>query len=321
MTLRLYQTVGEVPPGPRVVALGTFDGVHLGHQRVVADAVERARELGVPALAATFHPRPASVLAPDRAPEALSTLARRVALLGEAGADEVAIVRFDRSLAALEADTFVDEILLGALGAAGVVTGADFRFGRRRGGDVATLARAGERLGFSARAVPLLELDGVRVSSTAIRDGIRSGDVASAARLLGRAPEVEGAVIHGDARGRELGVPTANLALAPGYVLPAEGVYTGVAVLPHGLGRRRAAISVGTNPTFSGARQLRIEAHLLDFDDDLYGSPLRIAFRRYVRGQRRFDGVDELMAQMQDDIAQARAEPLDDSNRIASPPA
>jgi riboflavin kinase/FMN adenylyltransferase len=301
------------------VALGTFDGVHLGHRRVIAAAVERARALGVPAMVATFHPRPVTVLLPDRAPEALSTVGRRIELLGEAGADEVVVIRFDAELASLEADEFCERILAGRLGAKVVVTGSDFHFGHARTGTPETLAQSGRALGFETIAVPLFVHDAERVSSTRIRALIRAGDVGAAAELLGRPPEVEGTVIHGDARGRELGVPTANLALAPGHVLPAQGVYTGVATLPDGAGVRRAAISVGTNPTFAGERELRIEAHLLDFDGDLYGRPLRLVFRRFLRGQITFSDLDALERQMQDDISQARAEPLEDSRRITNP--
>jgi riboflavin kinase/FMN adenylyltransferase len=319
VTPLLHESVDEVPKGPRVVALGTFDGVHLGHRRVIAAAVERARALGIPAMVATFHPRPVTVLVPDRAPEALSTVGRRIELLGEAGADEVVVIRFDLELSSLEADEFCDEILSRRLGAQVVVTGADFHFGHARTGTPETLALAGAELGFETIAVPLFEHEGERVSSTRIRGLIASGDVQAAARLLGRSPEVEGTVIHGDARGRELGVPTANLALAAGHVLPAQGVYTGVAMLPDDAGLRRAAISVGTNPTFAGERELRIEAHLLDFEGDLYGRPLRLAFRRFLRGQVTFDGLEALERQMRDDIAQARDEPLADSRRITNP--
>ena len=316
MALRLYQTLADVPAGERAIALGTFDGVHLGHRQVMETAIAEARALGVPAMVATFHPHPMSVTAPGRAPEALCSLARRIALIGEVGADEVVVIRFDRALAEREADDFVEHVLVDALGARAVVAGADFRFGHDRRGDARLLEACGARHGFAVTSVPLLEIGGERVSSTRIRERIRAGDVEAAATLLGRPPEVEGAVIRGDARGRELGVPTANLAVPPGCVLPAEGVYSGAAVLPRGLGVRRAAISIGTNPTFAGPRHLRIEAHLLDFDGDLYGSPLRLEVRRYLRAQQAFDDLDDLVRQMDVDIAQARAEPLPDSRRI-----
>lgn len=318
MALRLYQTLADVPAARRAIALGTFDGVHLGHREVMETAIAEARALDVPAMVATFHPHPMSITAPERAPEALSSLARRVALIGEVGADEVVIIRFDRALASREAEDFAEHVLVDALGARAVVTGADFRFGHDRRGDAALLLASGARHRYTVTSVPLLEIDGERVSSTGIRRRIRAGDVEGAARLLGRPPEVEGAVIRGDARGRELGVPTANLAVPPGYALPAEGVYSGLAVLPRGQGVRRAAISIGTNPTFAGTRDLRIEAHLLDFDDDLYGSPLRLEFRRFLRGQQAFASLDELVRQMDVDISRARAEPLEGSRRIGS---
>ena len=281
-------------------------------------AIAEARALDVPAMVATFHPHPMTVTAPERAPAALSSLARRVALIGEVGADEVVVIRFDRALASRSAEDFAEHVLVDALGARAVVVGVDFRFGHDRRGDPVLLQASGARNGYAVTSVPLLELDGERVSSTRIRERIRVGDVDGAAKLLGRPPEVEGAVIRGDARGRELGVPTANLAVPPGYALPAEGVYSGVAVLPRGLGARRAAISIGTNPTFAGTRDVRIEAHLLDFDDDLYGSPLRLELRRYLRAQQAFADLDDLVRQMDDDIAQARAEPLPDSRRIGA---
>jgi len=318
VALRLYQTLADVPAGRRAIALGTFDGVHLGHRQVMETAIAEARALDVPAMVATFHPHPMTVTAPERAPAALSSLARRVALIGEVGADEVVVIRFDRALASRSAEDFAEHVLVDALGARAVVVGVDFRFGHDRRGDPVLLQASGARNGYAVTSVPLLELDGERVSSTRIRERIRVGDVEGAAKLLGRPPEVEGAVIRGDARGRELGVPTANLAVPPGYALPAEGVYSGVAVLPRGLGARRAAISIGTNPTFAGSRDVRIEAHLLDFDADLYGSPLRLELRRYLRAQQAFADLDDLVRQMDDDIAQARAEPLPDSRRIGA---
>ena len=290
----------------RAVALGTFDGVHLGHRRVVQTAIEHAHALGVRSAVATFDPRPVSVIVPERAPDSLTTLDRRLELLRDAGADDVIVIEFTRELAARSAEEFAVEQLVGQLGAVDVVVGQNFRFGRGRSGDVNVLRALGEELGFAVSIAPLFEIDGEPVSSSRIRELVRLGDVEGAARLLGRAPELEGVVVRGDGRGRELGVPTANLGMEHGFVLPAEGVYAGEVVL--GDGRRfRAAISVGTNPTFDGEREVRVEAHLLRFDEDIYGVAMRVEFLRFLRGQRRFDRLDDLIVQMREDIAAADA--------------
>jgi riboflavin kinase/FMN adenylyltransferase len=289
-------------PEPRAVALGTFDGVHLGHQRVVRTAIEHARLLGARSAVATFHPRPVSVIVPDRAPESLGTLDRRLSLLSAAGPDDVVVVRFTPALAELSPERFADEVLVGRFGAVEILVGQNFRFGKGRRGDVNMLRALGEIRGFGVTVTPLHEIDGAPVSSSRIRDLIRRGDVEGATRLLGRPPSMEGVVIRGDGRGRELGVPTANLGLEHGFVQPAEGVYAGDVVL--GDGRRfRAAISVGTNPTFDGVREIRVESHILRFDEDIYGVELRVEFRRFLRGQWRFESIDELIHQMREDIA------------------
>ncbi len=290
----------------RAVALGTFDGVHLGHRRVVEIAVEHARHLDARAAVATFHPRPISVLVPERAPDSLITLARRLELLAAAGAEDVLVIEFTPALAALSPEEFTDRVLVAELGAVEVIVGRNFRFGRGRSGDVNALRTLGDQRGFGVTVAPLYEVDGSRVSSSRIRELVRLGDVEGAGRLLGRPPSVEGQVGTGDGRGRELGVPTANLELEPGLVRPAEGVYAGDAVLADGRSFR-AAISIGSNPTFIGVDEVRVEAHLLAFDEDLYGAPLRVEFRRYLRGQRRFATVDELVRQMREDIVAADA--------------
>ena len=307
MPAKLYQSADDVAPEPRVVALGTFDGVHLGHQALVGIARERAAERGARAAAATFHPRPMSVLVPERAPEILASLARRVELLERTGVDDVIVMRFTRALAERTAEEFVDDVLVGRFGAVGVVVGANFRFGHGRAGDPALLAELGRDLGFDVAVAPLVEVDGETVSSSRIRAHVQRGEVEVAGRLLGHPPGLEGAVVRGDGRGRELGVPTANVGLPHGHVVPAEGVYAGEVVLPPGQRRLRAAISVGTNPTFAGVRAVRVEAHILDFDEDIYGAPIRVEFERFLRGQLRFSSIDELIDQMQADIAAARA--------------
>ncbi len=290
----------------RSVALGTFDGVHLGHRRVIATAVDRAHDLGVRSAVATFDPRPVSVIVPERAPDSLTSLERRLQLLREAGVDDVLVINFTPELASRTPEQFADEVLVGQLGAAEVVVGQNFRFGHRRAGDVDSLRVLGESRGFGVTVAPLFEFDGEPVSSSRIRELIRLKYVEDAGRLLGRPPSLEGEVVRGDGRGRELGVPTANLGMTTGFVVPAEGVYAGDVVLADGR-TFRSAISIGTNPTFDGERAVRVEAHLLDFDEDLYGTDIRVDFRRYLRGQRRFDGLAELITQMREDIAAAGA--------------
>lgn len=288
----------------RSVALGTFDGVHLGHLRVIQTAIERAQALGVRSAVATFDPRPVSVIVPERAPDSLTSLERRLELLRAAGVDDVLVINFTLELASRTPAEFADQVLVGQLEAAEVVVGQNFRFGHRRAGDVDVLRALGEERGFGVTVAPLFEFDGEPVSSSRIRELIRLKYVEDAARILGRSPELEGEVVRGDGRGRELGVPTANLGLSGRYVLPAEGVYAGDVVLADGR-TFRSAISIGTNPTFDGEREVRVEAHLLHFDEDLYGQHIRVEFRRFLRGQMRFGNLDDLIVQMREDIAAA----------------
>jgi riboflavin kinase/FMN adenylyltransferase len=306
--VRVVRDLGasELEPGVRrAVALGTFDGVHMGHRALIAEVVMRARELGVVASVATFDPMPLEILRPTGAPPRLSTLEQRAALIAEQEPDELLVVRFDRQLASLEPAEFVEQTLVRAMGAVWVVVGEHFRFGRGAVGDAAELASLGARFGFGVTAVPLQRVDNERVSSSWIRELVSKGEVDHAARLLGRDPWLEGVVERGDARGRELGVPTANLAIERASVRPARGVYAGMAVLQDGR-RVPAAISVGWNPTFGEGRPLTVEAHLLDFSEDLYDQSLRLEFRKFLRHELRFESVDELVAQMQLDIAETR---------------
>jgi riboflavin kinase/FMN adenylyltransferase len=306
--VRIVRDLGgsELDPGARrAVALGTFDGVHMGHRALISEVVERARELDVLASVATFDPMPLEVLRPSAAPLRLSTLDQRAALIAEQQPDELLIVRFDAALAALEPAQFVEQTLIRAMNAVWVVIGENFRFGRGAVGDAALLEQLGATHGFGVSAVPLQRVDGERVSSSWIRELVSKGEVDHAARLLGRDPWLEGVVERGDARGRELGVPTANLAIERTSVRPARGVYAGMAVLQDGR-RIPAAISVGWNPTFGEGRPLTVEAHLLDFSADLYDQPLRLEFRKFLRHELRFESVDELIAQMKLDIEQTR---------------
>jgi riboflavin kinase / FMN adenylyltransferase len=269
----------------RGVAIGTFDGVHRGHLRVI----DAARKAGLRTGVVTFDPHPRAVL--GRQVELLATLERRLQLLEAAGVEDVLVLRFDERLAALSADEFAERILRG-IGAETVAAGETFRFGRGREGDLALL----ERLGFDVRRVPLVE----NVSSSRIRQLLHAGETRRAAALLGRPPEVEGIVVRGDGRGRELGFPTANLDVPDGLLVPPDGVYAG---WTHD---RRAAVSIGTNPHFDGVER-RVEAHLLDFDGDLYGARLVVELWDSLREQRRFASLDELVAAIGDDVERARA--------------
>jgi riboflavin kinase/FMN adenylyltransferase len=275
----------ELPAARRAVAIGTFDGVHCGHVAVI----DAARKAGLRTSVVTFDPHPRAVL--GRGVELLATLQRRLELLEDAGVEDVLVLRFDEGLAALPAEEFAERMLRG-IGAEVVAAGETFRFGRGREGDLALL----ERLGFDVRRVPLVE----SVSSSRVRELVHAGEIERAAKLLGRPPEVEGTVVRGDGRGRELGFPTANLEVPEGLLVPPDGVYAG------GTRDRRAAVSIGTNPHFDGVER-RVEAHLLDFDGDLYGERLVVELWAPIREQRRFDSLEELVAAIGDDVERTRA--------------
>jgi riboflavin kinase/FMN adenylyltransferase len=283
--MKVARSPAELGPGPRAVALGTFDGVHLGHRRVV----ETALAAGPKAAVITFDPHPRTAL--GYRVELLSTLERRLELLAELGVGEVLVVEFDLDLAQLEPEEFA-ETTLRAIGAETVVAGADFRFGRARKGDLDLLAG----LGLEVRPVPLLE----GVSSTRIRELAAAGEVEAAARLLGRPVEVEGTVVTGDARGGTLGYPTANLDVPPGLLVPANGIYAGAAR------DRRAAVSIGVNPHYEG-RERRVEAFLLDFSGDLYGERMVLELWDRLRDEQAFGSEQELVDQIARDVAAARS--------------
>jgi riboflavin kinase/FMN adenylyltransferase len=300
------QTLAGVPEGDRSVALGSFDGVHLGHRAVIGAAIAAAKERGLGSAVITFHPPPIAVLRPEVRLVQLSSLSRRAALISELGADELVIVRFDAEFAHLEADAFASRVLVEALGARHVSVGENFHYGRGARGNPGKLAEEGRTLGFDVHVEPLLELDGAPISSSRVRELIAAGAVDAAAALLGRPPWLEGAVVRGDGRGRELGIPTANLAVVPRSPVAATGIYAGTAHLPGS--SHPAAISIGYNPTFTADRsQVRVEAHLLDFDADIYGSPIRLDLRSRLRDEIRYDDVSDLLAQLDRDIAAVRA--------------
>lgn len=286
-----------------IVALGNFDGFHLGHQAVVGRAVARARAEGRPALVATFDPHPVRHFKPDAAPFRLTTLDQRARLFAEAGAQAMVVFQFDAALAALTAEEFVARRLCDLLGAGGVVTGEDFTFGRARGGDVRVLAELGGRHGFSVDTVAPVAFEGAPVSSSRIRALLQAGDPRGAARLLTRPFAVQGVVQHGDKLGRTIGYPTANIALGS-YLRPAYGIYAVRARLADGrvLG---GAANLGIRPSFDPPKEL-LEAYLFDFSGDLYGETIEIALIDYLRPEARFDSLEALTAQMDADCAEAR---------------
>jgi riboflavin kinase/FMN adenylyltransferase len=302
----------EVPPdwGESVVTIGVFDGVHRGHQRIVARAAQIGAERGLPVVVITFDPHPDEVIRPGSHPPFLCTARRRAEVLGSLGADAVCVIPFTLEFSRLDPDEFVRTVLVDRLHASAVVVGEDFRFGHKAAGDVALLARVGEKYDFTAEGMPLLVADGTTISSTSIRRLLGEGDVTAAARLLGRPHRVEGVVVRGHQRGRALGFPTANLETPPHTAIPADGVYAGwLARLDADSGdtqRWPAAISIGTNPTF-GEGERTVEAYALDRTDlDLYGVHAAIDFTSRLRGTLRFDSVDDLVEQMRRDVDQVR---------------
>lgn len=282
----------KAEPGPRTVAVGTFDGVHAGHRAVIgqADTV------------LTFDPHPLEVLAPERAPRLLTDTARKAELLEGLGVAEMVVIPFDRSFASQSPQEFIDEILVGRLGASGVRVGENFRFGKGAGGDAALLAA---QPSFETAVVGLLESDGRVVSSSWIRDLVAEGDVGAANDLLGSAFELAGEVARGEQRGTGLGYPTANIEPDARRSLPAFGVYSAMAVLEDG-SEVPAAVSIGVRPTFETELGELVEAHLIDFDQDLYGTRLRLRFHQRLRPELAFDDVDELIEQMARDVEDAR---------------
>jgi riboflavin kinase / FMN adenylyltransferase len=301
--------VGELgrPLRAPTVAIGNFDGVHLGHQALVAACREQAHSMDGEAVVLTFDPHPARFFAPALAPPMIMPLARRLELLADAGAEVVIIEPFDAAFAALEAETFVEAVLRDDLGARHLVVGYDFTFGRGRRGNPPLLSALGLRLGLGVTIVPAVTAGGVVCSSTKIREFVLEGRVEGAKLLLGRPFEVTGQVVRGAGRGRTLGIPTANVR-PEGELLPRTGIYAARARLLAAAGLERlAAVSVGTNPTFAaGTPELTVEAYLLDFDGDLYGDRLELALEARLRDERRFASVDELLREIHQDIARTR---------------
>lgn len=287
-----------------VIALGNFDGFHLGHQAVAGQAIARARSEGRPAIIATFDPHPVRFFRPDAPWFRLTTLDQRQRLFADAGADAMLVLPFGAELASVTAEDFISDWLIGRYGAAGVVTGEDFTFGTGRGGSAGLLAERGGALGLSVDAVAPVLIDGEPVSSSRIRDALRDGDCAAAERLLTRPFAIEGAVQHGDKNGRLLGYPTANIDMGH-YLRPRYGIYAVTARLADGRTLKGAA-NVGIRPTFDPPKEL-LEPHFFDFDGDLYGQMIEVAFHAFLRGEAKFDSLDALKAQMARDCEEARA--------------
>ena len=286
-----------------ILALGNFDGFHLGHQAVVSRAVARGFHERRPVIVATFDPHPVRFFKPDVPPFRLTSLDQREALFAHAGADAMLVFEFNERLRSTSAEDFVNELVAKRIGAAGVVTGDDFGFGKGRTGNVEVLRQLAAGHGIAAEAVAPVVLDGVRVSSGRVREALIAGDIATATHLLTRDFTIEGAVEAGDARGRKLGYPTANLTLGD-YQRPKYGIYAVRVTLEDG-SERAGVASLGVRPTFDPPQEL-LEAHLFGFDGDLYGRKIEVALHAFIREERKFDSVDALVAEMRDDEAKAR---------------
>lgn len=305
-------TDASTPPFPgerSVVTIGAYDGLHIGHQAVIGQVRRLAAERGDRSAVVTFDRHPARVVRPESAPQLLTDPEQRLELLAATGVDAAVVLPFDAAQAAESPVDFVERVLVGCLHVGAVVVGDDFHFGRNREGNVDLLRKLGDLHGFDVVPVELVQRpDGVDepVSSTAIRRALAGGDVALAARLLGRPLEARGSVVQGDRRGRLLGFPTANVEVPNSFCLPADGVYAGWYLRPDGT-RFGCAVNLGRRPTFyEHADHSLLEAHLLDFDGNLYGESARVQFVDFLRSERKFDGIEALVAQLRHDIAHTR---------------
>lgn len=292
-----------------VMTIGNFDGMHIGHQAIFAQAIDEAKERGVKSLALTFEPHPKSFFQPEKAPLRLAPVPYKFDLMAQYGIDQIVALPFNWALAGQRPEEFVEEILIQALGAELVVVGEDFRFGKKRAGDVDSLKRIGAHHKMDARGAERITWDGEVVSSSRVRNAIFHGELEAAEAMLGRPYQLFGEVIHGDARGRDLGYPTANLD-ASGMAIPPDGIYV-TTLARRGEKHLKAATSIGVRPTFGGGERT-IETYVLDEEVpdeglDLYGSEIELAFRKYLRKELKFDSSEALVAQMDQDIAQTRA--------------
>lgn len=306
--MKVFRSVNEVPPGfgPSAVSIGKFDGVHAGHRAVIDDLRTIAEQRDLCSVVVTFDRHPLALLAPEKRPEPLVSPRQKLDLLAGTGVSATLMITFDREFSSQSPEEFIESILVKTLDARVVFVGADFRFGAGGAGTIHLLRQVGEKRGFEVRVIQDVRPYGTRrVSSTWIRELLEAGDIVSATGLLGHAPTVRGTVVHGAARGRELGFPTANLATESEGMIPADGVYAGWLVDDDG-SRYPAAISVGNNPTFEGVPQKQVEAYVLDREIDLYDHVVDIEFAKHIRGQIAFSGVELLIAQMRSDVDRVR---------------
>jgi len=310
-----WQGLDAVPPGwgQCVVTIGVFDGIHRGHQEIIREAVQLARERGVPSVLLTFLPHPSEVVRPGTHPPMLTTFVRRAELAEELGIDVFCALPFTVEFSRMAPAAFAHAALVERLHASGVVVGENFHFGHRAAGDVAQLTEVGKQFGFSVRGVELLQSGGTRISATVARTRVLAGDMRGATDILGRPHRVDGVVELGEQRGRELGFPTANLRTEKWAAVPDDGVYAGRVVRLDDSGRTvaggaigTAAISVGTNPTFDDVLRRRVEACILDWSGDLYGASIGVEFVDRLRGMVKYDGIDPLIEQMNADVVRVR---------------
>jgi riboflavin kinase/FMN adenylyltransferase len=295
-----------------VVAIGTFDGVHVGHQRIIGDAVDSARQAGARSMVMTFHPHPLSVIAPEKCPPILTPLNVKTDLIGNLGVDEFLIIPFTDDFSRLPAEDFCEMLFSSSLGAVKVIVGDNFRFGFKAQGDTEYLKKYGEKVGMEVVAEPLVTAGGQPISSTRIRNLLVEGQLSEVRDILSRPPSTHGKVVHGDKRGRTLGVRTANIEAYVGCIFPGRGVY--LADLFVGNQPYACLVNIGHNPTFcstedDGGQKMRIEAHILDFDRNLYGLNVRIDFLERLRDEMKFDGPEALVTQIKKDIDSARQFP------------
>ncbi len=308
--MRVYREIGEVPAGKRVVAIGTFDGVHIGHQKIIGDAVAAAKENGARSMVMTFHPHPLSIIAPDHSPPILTPLNIKTDLIGSLGADELLIIPFTDEFSRLSPEVFCEMLFSPQLGAIQVIVGDNFRFGYKAGGDIKFLEEYGEKVGMKVMAEPLVTALGEPISSTRIRNLLVEGKLSEVRQILSRPPSTHGKVVHGDKRGRTLGVRTANIEARVDCIFPGKGVYLADVFI--GNDPYACLVNVGQNPTFCSTdgeseERMRIEAHILDFERNLYGLNVRVDFLERLRDEKKFDSPEELVAQIKKDIAAARS--------------
>ena len=302
--MRVFRGFSRPVPGPAAVAIGNFDGVHLGHAALLKRLVDAARAANLPATILTFEPHPREFFSPASAPARLTTLREKLELLAASGVEQAMVCHFNARFAALSAAQFVDDVLLAGLHTRHLIIGDDFRFGKGRAGDFAMLQAAGQQAGFSVEAMGSVMLDGVRVSSSAVRQALADGDMQRAAALLGRPYVIDGSVRHGDKIGRQLGFATANIRIKHNP-LPMSGVFAvevsglGAAVLP-------GVANLGIRPTVGGTKPI-LEVHLFDFERDIYGAHLSVRFVHKLRNEQRFPNIDALKAQIAADATAARA--------------